>query len=98
MSVAEFIGDEVSAAGYRLCGFDVLIADKSNVLSMIRKSCERASLVLVGSSLAQHIQRADLDALLASIQPPVLVVPDVSDRHEVPDIAARVNKQLGLLE
>jgi hypothetical protein len=54
--------------------------------------------VLVGSSLAQQLQRADLDALLANIQPPVLVVPDVSDRHEVPDIASRVNKQLGLLE
>jgi vacuolar-type H+-ATPase subunit F/Vma7 len=98
MSVAEFIGDEVSAAGYRLCGVDVIIADEGNVLSMIRKSCERASLVLVGSSLAQQLQRADLDALLANIQPPVLVVPDVSDRHEVPDIASRVNKQLGLLE
>lgn len=98
MSVAEFIGDEVSAAGYRLCGVDVHIADESNALSMISKSCERASLVLVGSSLAQKLQRADLDALLASIQPPVLVVPDVSGSHDIPDIASRVNKQLGLLE
>ena len=98
MTVAEFIGDEVSAAGYRLCGVDVHIADESNALSLIRKSCERASLVLVGSSLAQQLQGADLDALLASIEPPVLVVPDVSDSHDVPDIASRVNKQLGLLE
>ncbi|NNL06263.1 MAG: hypothetical protein HKO86_00955 [Gammaproteobacteria bacterium] len=98
MKVAEFIGDEVSAAGYRLCGVDVYVADESNALSKIKKSCERASLVLVGSSLAQQLQRADLDALLASIEPPVLVVPDVSDTHDVPDITSRVNKQLGLLE
>ena len=35
MSVAEFIGDEVSAAGYRLCGIDVHIADSSNALALI---------------------------------------------------------------
>ena len=98
MTVAEFIGDEVSAAGYRLCGVEVQIADESNALSLIRKSCERASLVLVGSSLVQHLQRADVDELLASIEPPVLIVPDVGGSHDVPDIASRVNKQLGLLE
>jgi len=98
MSVAEFIGNEVSAAGYRLCGVTVHIADESNALALIRKSCEKASLVLVGGSTAQYLHSTDLDELLANVQPPVLVVPDVSDRHAVPDIASRVNKQLGLLE
>ena len=98
MSVAEFIGDEVSAAGYRLCGVDVHIANETNALSLIRKSRERASLVLVGSGTAQYLHSAELDELLASVQPPVLVVPDVSDSHAIPDIASRVNKQLGLLE
>ena len=98
MSVAEFIGDEVSAAGYRLCGIDVRIANSSNVLSLVRESCERASLVLVGSSVSQYIPGTELDQLLANIQPPVLVVPDVRGLQDVPDIACRVNKQLGLLE
>ena len=98
MSVAEYIGDEVSAAGYRLCGIQTHIADDSNALSLIRKACERASLVLVGSSALQYIHSTDVDELLASIQPPVLIVPDVSGMHAVPDIASRVNKQLGLLE
>lgn len=98
MSVAEFIGDEVSAAGYRLCGIDVHVADAQNALSLIKKSCERASLVLVGSSTVQQIHRTELDELLAMIQPPVLVVPDVRGLHEVPDIVSRINRQLGLLE
>ena len=98
MSVAEFIGDEVSAAGYRLCGVEVHIANESNALALIREACKRASLVLVGSSTAQNLHAAELDDLLANIQPPVLVVPDVSGRHAVPDIASKVNKQLGLLE
>jgi hypothetical protein len=98
MSVAEFIGDEVSAAAYRLCGIDVHIAGSSNALSLIRKSCERASLVLVGSSISQYIHAAELDQLLASIDPPVLIVPEVRGLQDVPDIASRINKQLGLME
>lgn len=98
MSVAEFIGDEVSAAGYRLCGIDVHIANDSNALSLIRKSCERASLVLVGSSVTQYIDDTELDQLLASIRPPVFIVPDVRGLQNVPDITSRINKQLGLLE
>ena len=39
-----------------------------------------------------------LDQLLANSQPPVLVVPDVRGLQAVPDIASRINKQLGLLE
>lgn len=98
MSVAEFIGDEVSAAGYRLCGIEVHIAENANAMSLIKKSCERASLVLVSSSILQYIHSAELDELLANIQPPVLVVPDVRGLQDMPDIVSRINKQLGLLE
>lgn len=98
MSVAEFIGDEVSAAGYRLCGIEAHVAAGDNALSLIKKSCERASLVLVSSSTLQYIRSEDLDGLLANIQPPVLIVPDVRGMKDVPDVASRVNKQLGLLE
>lgn len=98
MSVAEFIGDEVTAAGYRLYGVDVHIADSGNALSLIRQACERASLVLIASPTAQYLEKAELAALLANIHPPVLVVPDVRGLQEVPDIVSRVHKQLGMLE
>ena len=97
MSVAEFIGDEVSAAAYRLCGVDVHIADGSEAVPLITQACKRASLVLVGSRTAQGIRSEELDALLATIQPPVLVVPDVRGLEEVPDIVSRIHNQLGML-
>lgn len=98
MSAAEFIGDEVTAAGYRLAGIETQIADSASVLTAIRQACERASLVLVGSSAVAGMQSAELDELLASESPPVLVVPDIPGRQPVPDIAARIYKQLGMLE
>jgi vacuolar-type H+-ATPase subunit F/Vma7 len=98
MSVTEFIGDEVSAAGYRLCGVKVHIADRSNALSLINQACKRASLVLIGSSTAACLDNAQLDQLLANIAPPVLVVPEIAGRQSVPDITTRIHKQLGMLE
>jgi vacuolar-type H+-ATPase subunit F/Vma7 len=98
VSVAEFIGDEITAAGYRLCGIDVHIADRSNALSLIKQACESASLVLIGSSTADYLPAAELGSLMASISPAVLVVPDVAGRQAVPDITTLIHKQLGMLE
>jgi vacuolar-type H+-ATPase subunit F/Vma7 len=98
MSVTAFIGDEVSAAGYRLCGVEVHIADRSNALSLINQACKRASLVLVASSTASYLDKTQLDQLMATITPPVLVVPDVAGRQPVPDITTRIHRQLGMLE
>lgn len=98
MAVIEFIGDEVSATGYRLCGIDVRIAGHGNTLSLVKQACERASLVLVASSAVQTIPAGERDELLANVNPPVLVVPDVRGMQDVPDIAYRIRNQLGMLE
>ena len=98
MAIAEYIGDEVSAAGYRLCGVYAQAADRYTAASLIRQACERASLVLVGSSAAQYLSATEQDFLLAGVSPPVLIVPDFCGSRAVPDIATRIHKQLGMLE
>jgi vacuolar-type H+-ATPase subunit F/Vma7 len=98
MSVTEFIGDEVTAAGYRLSGVDVHVADDKNVMHLVKQARARASLVLVGSNVLQGLDNQELYQLLASTDPPVLVVPDVRELAEVPDITERIHKQLGMLE
>jgi vacuolar-type H+-ATPase subunit F/Vma7 len=98
MSAAEYIGDEISAAGYRLCGVEVHIADRRNALSLIKQAIESASLVLVGSSTAQFLATSELDVLLENITPAVLVVPDVAGGQAAPDITSLIHKQLGMLE
>jgi vacuolar-type H+-ATPase subunit F/Vma7 len=98
MPVIVFIGDELSAAGYRLCGIDTCIADSSDVLSIVEQACEHASLVLVGSSTTQYLDHAELDTLMEKITPPVLIVPAVNGKHPVPDITSMIHRQLGMLE
>ena len=98
MPVAVFIGDEITAAGYRLCGVEVHIADDTNVLQLVQRVSGQAAFVLVGSNVIQGLDVQQLDALLANTDTPVLVVPDVRDQAALPDIAERVHKQLGMLE
>jgi vacuolar-type H+-ATPase subunit F/Vma7 len=98
MSAIEFIGDEISAAGYRLCGVEVHIADSANTAALIQQACKRASLVLVGSSTAACLGTTELETLLANVMPPVLLVPDVAGRQRVPDLAGLIHRHLGMLE
>jgi vacuolar-type H+-ATPase subunit F/Vma7 len=103
MSVAEFIGDELTAAGYRLCGIDVHVVDSSNALSLIEQACESASLVLIGSNTAARLDSVELERLKKNIKPPVLIVDDLgsdlsSNNRTLPDISTLIHKQLGMLE
>jgi len=98
MSEVEYIGDEISAVGYRLCGVAVQIADRHNAAALIRQACSRASLVLIGSTTAKYLVHSEFSILLASDDPAVLIVPDVIGRQPVPNIATQIHRQLGMLE
>lgn len=98
MSVPLFIGDEVSAQGYRLAGLDTLVPGEGDLLALIRRACAEAPLVLIDAGLARQIPAPVLDPLLAGAQPPVVIVPAVRGAAQPPDIATRLRRQLGVLE
>jgi len=98
MSLPVYIGDEVSAAGFRLAGLQVITPLPGDILSSIRRACEQAPLVLISAETAQQIDATALDELLAGMTPPVAIVPDVHGTAPMPDLATRLRKQLGVLE
>ena len=98
MSLPVYIGDEVSAAGFRLAGLQVITPPPGDILAAIRRACEQAPLVLISAESARHLEAAALDELLAGMTPPVAVVPDVHGNAPMPDLATRLRKQLGVLE
>ena len=98
MSLPCFIGDEVSATAWRLAGLQVHVPRDEELLTTVQRTCEQASLVLVSAAIAQQLPAAELDALLARVTPPVIVIPDLTGRTPVPDLAIRVRRQLGVLE
>jgi vacuolar-type H+-ATPase subunit F/Vma7 len=98
VSVPVYIGDAVSAAGYRLAGLRVHVPDTAELLMQIEQAAADASLVLLGADLAAQLPVAALDRLLSAVTPAVVVVPDVRGQAVLPDLANRLRQQLGVLE
>ena len=98
MSVPVYIGDAVSAAGYRLAGLRVHVPDTAELLAQVEEATVDASLVLLGADIAAQLPVAALDRLLSGVAPAVVVVPDVRGQAVLPDLANRLRQQLGVLE
>jgi len=98
MKAPVYIGDEVSAAGYRLAGLRVHVPDSAALLAEIEQVSTDAPLVLLGADIAAQLPVVELDRLLSRLTPAMVVVPDVRGQAVLPDLANRMRQQLGVLE
>lgn len=91
-----FLGDEVSAAGYRLAGARVRTPRPGEEAAALALARGEAPLVLLSAAVAARLAAAELGAAQAALAPLVLVVPDPQGMQPLPDLAARLRSQLGL--
>jgi vacuolar-type H+-ATPase subunit F/Vma7 len=94
-----YIGDAVSAAGYRLAGLRIYVPETTDaLLAGIEQACTGTPLVLLGADIAALLPVAELDRLLSRLEPAMVVVPDVRGLAALPDLSDRLRRQLGVLE
>jgi vacuolar-type H+-ATPase subunit F/Vma7 len=91
-----YLGDEVSAAGYRLAGLRTRVPERGGEAAALSVARAEAPLVLVSATVAARIADDALRDAQIALTPLVLVVPDLAAGALVPDLAARLRKQLGL--
>ncbi len=92
-----YIGDEATAAGYRLAGAEVRVPTHAEVAEVFRRACESdADLVLLSAQCAEELPPEMLDAALLGDRPLVAIVPDAHGRHAPPDVAREVRLALGI--
>lgn len=97
MTRAYYIGDEATAAGYRLAGAEVRVPAAAEVADAFRHARESdADLILLSAQLAGALPPEELDAALLGDHPLVTVVPDAHGRHAAPDVAREVRLALGI--
>jgi vacuolar-type H+-ATPase subunit F/Vma7 len=96
MTAPIYLGNEVSAAGYRLAGALVRTPDAGEEAATLQWACAQASLVLVSAGVAAGINEAAMRERLSGTEPLVLIVPDAQGSVPPPDLAARLRGQLGL--
>ena len=91
-----FVGDELSAAGFRLSGVEALVPPPGDETDCLQRAIKEARLVLVGARCAQAIAPAALEAAQALLSPLVMVVPDWDGTESTSDPANKVRRVLGL--
>jgi vacuolar-type H+-ATPase subunit F/Vma7 len=100
MGTAVFLGDELTAAGFRLTGVDtvVVVPEPEAAGEALQAARKQAALVIMTADLARHVPADELEAALMAEVPALAVIPDVLFRTLVPDLAKRLRRALGIEE
>jgi vacuolar-type H+-ATPase subunit F/Vma7 len=98
MGAAVFIGDELTAAGFRLTGIDTVVPEPDAAGEALQAARKKAALVIMTADLARHVPAEELEAALIAEAPALAIVPDVLFRATVPDLARRLRRALGIEE
>jgi vacuolar-type H+-ATPase subunit F/Vma7 len=92
-----YIGDEATAAGFRLAGLDTRTAAPGDAGEQLHHAlAETPDCVLLDGSLVDFVPRAMLDGALDADSPLFAVVPDIRGRGAPPDLAQIVRSALGI--
>ena len=88
----------MTAAGFRLAGLRVRSPEADECEEVLEWACKEAPLIMISAAMAKCLPQETLDQCLARQQPPIVLVPDILERAEMPDLANILRRQLGVLE
>lgn len=95
MPAPVFIGDEITAAGYRLAGARTLVPAAGEVPAALAAAGADSVLVLISDDCAAELPAADLERRLIAAAPLLLVVP-AAPHSSLPDAGAEIGRVLGI--
>lgn len=99
MASPVFMGDEWTAAGWRLAGLEVFTPAAGQSRDCLEAALEQSPpLVLVSAELADGLDQAWLRQLRERADPPVVVVGDAADRGGPDRLTRDVRRRMGVAE
>ena len=96
MAGVTFIGDEVTAQGFRLAGASIRVPEKKVVAASFADALRNADLVIITAEAAGELDADALEHAVRAASPLVLVIPDAAFRVTPPDPADAVERVLGI--
>ena len=91
-----FLGDELSAAGFRLAGVAVQVPLEGEEEQALAAAAASAELVLLTAAFARCLPPALLERYQSGSRPLVGVIPDVTGAVWPADLAADIRRHLGI--
>jgi vacuolar-type H+-ATPase subunit F/Vma7 len=96
MSKIVFIGDELTAAGFRLTGIETVLPSPDAASGALAQARTRAQFVLLTADCARNIPINQLEDALLAETPIVAIIPDILMQTPPPDLARRLRAVLGI--
>lgn len=96
MDTPVFLGDEVSAAGWRLAGADARSPAPGSECAALGMALAQSPLVVLSPEFAARLPEDTLRTALRSLAPLTVIVPDLRSMTPFPDITVRLKRQLGI--
>jgi vacuolar-type H+-ATPase subunit F/Vma7 len=93
-----FIGDKLSAAGFRLAGAEVHIPEPGTELPIFQEALERADLIIITADIAVLLPESLLEKNQINGAPLLMIIDDICGMHQSVDIAVYLRQQLGMAE
>jgi len=91
-----FIGDELTATGYRLAGVRVYVVPPEEAAVALRAAQEDSSLVLLAPAHARAIPGAELAEALRGFRPLTIAVDDILGQDVPQDLERDMRRALGV--
>jgi vacuolar-type H+-ATPase subunit F/Vma7 len=98
MPAPVFIGDEVTAAGFRLAGVRIRTPSAEELPKVLAWSKRNVSLILITAECVAMLDKEQQTELVGQLEPPVVVIPDIRVKTPIQDLATHLRSQLGVLE
>lgn len=94
-----FIGDEVSAAGFRLAGVRIRTPENRQELEqLLQWGHHNVSFIMITSNYMSMFSSSQREALLRQEIPPIVEVPDMRAQVVALNLAKQFREKLGVLE
>lgn len=99
MAAPVFIGDEWTAAGWRLAGCEIDCPEptpEAVLASVDRALSAGAALLLIGGDFAELLPSSRLASLRTSLEPPAVVVGDAAARSHRDEVTGDIRERMGV--
>lgn len=91
-----YIGDEASAAGFRLAGVTGYFPSDEQLAATFRRALRETDLLLIEVNYARRLPVQELREAIEALSPLVLIVPDLLGRTPMRDLDQRLYAELGV--
>ncbi len=93
---AALIGDEVTAAGFKLAGARVYVPAEDDIEQVFQRALTENDFLLITAEWAHRLPTRILTAALLAEKPLILLVPDAQGAASPPDLVTTTRRNLGV--